>query len=422
MYYFFYTVFLLIGIPKEALLNWFNMESMFQLKISEYQELYQLVPSVESLYSQQNSQSSPIFSLENLRLVIENYWEKIRDNGLGLSEIDDFIVLIILIRLIVLIIRYNVSTSLIITSISIITGYLWYSTFISTLFVYENTLYKNSLTFKLAVDTNQIRRILQAKIISSTYQIRMTNPFGVCMYALGSGSIYEGYRIDPISMVMANIPKEFPKYDWIEGTYYLFYRKIIPVTTRAILDFMDAFTTYAVYTLITRVNKRYCPYLIRWHWTLLIILKFFEPFITYLIYRINDYSFNIVYPKIIKAKELGVSLLQLNFEIQFLNYISFTIIVLHLAFLLFALLHALCGQYFYIPFFTENVELHIGERNKLDPYSGGYTAWQDEKANSIGKLKLWYGWFGRGTNNQNNFLQIIFQYLKRLILKLRLGN
>ena len=424
MYYFFYTVLFSLGITKETLLNWFNLESIAKLNINEYQELYQLIPDGESSYIQQNYQLSSAFSLENFRLLLENYWEKIRDNGLGLSEIDDLIVLIIVLRLIILIIRYNVSTSLIITSISIIAGYLWYSTFVSTLFVYENALYKNSLTFRLALDTNQIRRILQAKIVNSSYQIRLTNPFGICMYALGAGSIYEGHRIDPISMVMANIPEEFPKYDWIEGTYYLFYRKIIPVTTRAILDFTDAFTTYAVYTIITRVNKRYCPYLIRWHWTLLIILKFFEPFITYLIYRINDYSYNIVYPKIVKAKELGLSLSQMNFEMQFLNYVCFTIIILHLAFLLFAMLHGLCGQYFYIPFFTENVELHIGERDKLDRYSGGYTAWQDEKTSSNTKfrLKLWYGWFGRGTNTQNGLLAKIFKYLKKLLLRLRFSN
>ena len=86
---------------------------------------------------------------------------------------------------------------------------------------------------------------------------------------------------------------------------------------------IDAFTSYAVYTIITRVNKRYCPYLIRWHWTLLIILKFFEPFITYLIYRINDYSYNIVYPQILKGKEYGLTLSQPAFEMQFLNYICF---------------------------------------------------------------------------------------------------
>ena len=88
------------------------------------------------------------------------------------------------------------------------------------------------------------------------------------------------------------------------------------------------------------------------------------------------------------------------------------------------MLHALCGQYFYIPFFTENVELHIGERDKLDLYSGGYTAWQDEKTSSSGnfKLKLWYGWFGRGTNNKNELLPVIFKYLKKFILKLRFIN
>lgn len=422
MYYFFYTLLLSIGNMQKILLNGLPVESISDLKINEYQELYQLISSSEYSDIQQNVQPSSAFSLETLRLVLENYWEKIRDSGLGLSEIDDLIVLIIVVRLIILIIRYNVSTSLIITSISIVAGYLWYSTFVSTLFVYENTLYKNSLTFKLALDTNQIRRVLQAKIASSSYQIRLTNPVGVCIYALGSGSIYESHRIDPISMVMANIPEDFPKYDWIEGTYYLFYRKILPVTMRAILDFIDAFTTYAVYTVITRVNKRYCPYLIRWHWTLLIILKFFEPFITYLIYRINDYSYNIVYPKFVKADQLGLSSFQLNFEMEFLNYICFTIIILHLAFLVFAMLHALSGQYFYIPFFTENVELHIGERDKLDPYSGGYTAWQDEKTGSNKTFKLWYGWFGRGTVNQNTLLLRIMKYFKKLILKLKFNN
>jgi Uncharacterised protein family len=302
MYYLFYTILFLIQITQETVLNWFNIETPFNQKINEYRELYGLIPTDESAYIeklQQSYQTAPAFSLDTLRLIIEGYWEKIRDTGLGLSEIDNLIVLIILIRLIILIIRYNIFTGFVITGIGIIAGYLWYSTFISTLFVYENALYKNALTFRLGVDANQIRRMLQAKVMSSSYQIRLTNPVGIMIYALGTGSVYEGHRIDPISMFMSNIPEGFPKKDWIEGTYYLLYRKIIPVTMRAILDFIDAFTSYAVYTIITRVNKRYCPYLIRWHWTLLIILKFFEPFITYLIYRINDYSYNIVYPQIL---------------------------------------------------------------------------------------------------------------------------
>ena len=30
------------------------------------------------------------------------------------------------------------------------------------------------------------------------------------------------------------------------------------------------------YTFIVRINKRYCPYLIRWHWTFLFSLEYFE--------------------------------------------------------------------------------------------------------------------------------------------------
>jgi len=412
MYYLFYITLLLIEITQETVLNWFNIEVPLDPKITEYNELYGLISTDNWDYVQplqQNIKPTTAFSFDTLKLIIEGYWDKIRDTGLGLSEIDDLIVIIVLIRLIVLTIRYNIFTGFTITCISVVACYLWYSTFISTLFVYENALYKNSLTFRLGVDANQIRRMLQAKVRSSSYQIRLTNPFGVMIYALGTGSIYEGYRIDPISMIMANLPDTFPKHEWIEGTYYLLYRRIIPVTTRTILDFVDAFTSYAVYTLVTRVNKRYCPYLIRWHWTLLIIMKFFEPFITYLIYRINDYSYNIVYPQILKAKEYGLILSQSTFEMQFLNYICFTIIMIHLTFLLFAMLHALCGQYFYIPFLTENVELHIGERNKLDKYSGGYTAWQDDKLTPGTQFrpKFWYGWFGRGTTSDTSLLNNI---------------
>ena len=423
MYYLFYTILLLIEITQETVLNWFNIEPPLNQKMSDYSDLYGVELGDKSPYLQQLQQiheSTPAFSFDTLRLIIGGYWDKMRESGLGLSEIDDLIVLIIVIRFIILIIRYNIATGFLITLISVIAGYLWYSTFISTLFVYESALYKNSLTFKLGVDINQVRRLFQAKVMSSDYQIRLTNPFGIGIYALGMGSIYDGHRIDPISMILANIPKEFPKYDWIEGTYYLFYRKIIPVTTRSILDFIDAFTAYAVYTIITRVNKRYCPYLIRWHWTMLIILKFFEPFITYLIYRINDYSNNIIYPNILKARAYGVDFSNYTFEMRVFNYLCFTIIILHLAFLLFAMFHALSGQYFYVPFFTENVELHIGERDKLDKYSGGYTAWQDEKQVSTSRFKpkIWYGWFGRGTDNDGDIIPTIIRFITNVFLQI----
>jgi len=421
MYYLSYTILLLIEITQETVLNWFNIEAPLNQKIMEDHDLYGLVPTDDFSYLQelqQNYQSSSVFSLDTLRLIIEGSWEKIRDTGLGLSEIDDLIILIILIRFIVLVVRYNIFTRFVITSISVGAGDLWYSTFVSTLFVYENALYKNTLTFRLGVDANQIRRMMQAKVRSSEYEIRLTNPMGILIYGLGTGSVYEGHRIDPFSMIVSSIPINFPKHDWIEGTYYLWYRKIIPTTVRAILDFIDAFTSYGIYTVLTRVNKRYCPYLIRWHWTLIILLKFFEPYFTALISRINDYSLNIVYPALLEAQEYGIQFSQKEFESAFLNYICFTIIIIHLTFLLFGMLHALFGQYFYLPFITENVELHIGERNKLDIYSGGYTAWQDEKLRPGVQFrpKLWYGWFGRGTKNNSDIVSNIVRYIVKIII------
>ena len=77
----------------------------------------------------------------------------------------------------------------------------------------------------------------------------------------------------------------------------------------------------------------------------------------------------------------------------------------------------------YIPFFVENTELHIGPRPKNSIYSGGYTSWQDrnEKEKNLNRLfpKLWYGWFGRGTNEQSQIGEIFKQLFKKITRKIR---
>lgn len=351
---------------------------------------------------------------ENFQLLIANHWERIQNTGLGLAQIDNLIIFIILVRLIVLAIRYNIITAFTITGISIIAGYLWYSSFISLLFIYEHALYKNSLTFRLGVDTTQLRRIMEANIQNSDYQIRLTNPIGILAYAIANGSLYEGHRIDIISMIISKIPDQFFRQD-IECYYYLFYKKIIPISIRSILDFIDLFTGYAIYAFMTRINKRYCPYLIRWHWTLLLIFKFVEPFLVYLIYRITDYSYKIVYPQIIEAQKLNIILFHQNIEMEILKFLCFVLITFHLSFVLFGMFHALCGQYFYVPFFVKNVELHIGPRNKYSIYSGGYTAWQDSDQTRY----IWYGWFGRGRKSQNNSFVNLYNFIKKIVKKIR---
>ena len=95
----------------------------------------------------------------------------------------------------------------------------------------------------------------------------------------------------------------------------------------------------------------------------------------------------------------------------------------HIGVILFGLFHAIWGQYFYFPFFVENTELHIGPRPKNSIYSGGNTSWQEaeEKGKNLNRSfpKLWYGWFGRGTQNSWQIISQLKQFVNKILKKLK---
>jgi hypothetical protein len=72
------------------------------------------------------------------------------------------------------------------------------------------------------------------------------------------------------------------------------------------------------------------------------------------------------------------------------------VVLTHIGFIIFGLFHAIWGQYFYVPFFVENTELHIGPRPKNSIYSGGHTAWQDpeEKEKNLNRSFQNFGMVG----------------------------
>jgi hypothetical protein len=55
--------------------------------------------------------------------------------------------------------------------------------------------------------------------------------------------------------------------------YYKLYNKIIPKIYEICSKFWGQLSGVAAYAIITRIGKRYCPYLIRWHWTFLLNYK-----------------------------------------------------------------------------------------------------------------------------------------------------
>ena len=223
------------------------------------------------------------------------------------------------------------------------------------------------------------------------------------------------YYMDPFSMIVANLQE--PARAKVLPYYYRIYNSVIPKIHYVFSRFWNQLSSVAAYATITRIGKRYCPYLVRWHWTFLLIMGMVEQFFVYFIYRIFYFYTFIILPQT-KGESIGSDLL---LQAKFLNFLLAGFVLAHIGFVIFGLLHASLGQYFYIPFFVENTELHIGPRPTNSIYSGGYTAWQDPKEKNSNRVipKLWYGWFGRGTQKEWLWLTPIRTRLKQMIKKLR---
>ena len=366
-------------------------------------------------------ESDPFFGNINL---IEDLYEKIQ-NGLTLDEIENIVILILFIRFIILSIRYNLKTSFFITCISLVSGYFWYKHLIDNIYYYRTVLIKIPFFYGLGLDGFQIRTITEQNLITQSKlrlgeNINWYNPFQLIYYAIARGiksiDAETGltYYIDPISMIVAKLPESIKPY--IVPVYYQFYVFGIPKIFIVFKSFWKRYGEIALYITITRLGKKYCPYLIRWHWTFSIIIGILEPIIQNFIRRCLHFRSILIFQY--KMDLTNNYSLDYNNQLTILNEIIVTIVLANIVFLIFALFHAIAGQYFYFPFLVENVELHVGKRPINSIYSGGYTSWQDYQEKSPNNLfpKLWYGWFGREKNNI--WLSNINRNLKKFVKKI----
>jgi hypothetical protein len=400
MLYFPRLLSLLINIDQETVLKWFGLEDTTNLDVYQAAEYgYDLTGS--------NFETSTDVSLETFRLIIEGLWEKIQD-GLTLADIENVLFFILFIRFVILAFRYNLKTSLYITCIGLFAGYLWYRHLIDLISMYRSVLLKLPFLHKLGMDAVQLRSMHRQMVLTDLKlgeDAHWYNPGQVLYYAFTKGVIHTDpetgfrYYIDPISMAVANLQDSAKSS--VLPVYYKVYNKIIPKIYDICSKFWNQLSGVAAYAVITRIGKRYCPYLVRWHWTLLLIIGMVEQIFVYFIYRVYYFQTFIILPQ----TKLYENYTDPNLIIQMnlLNAIIACVVLAHMGFILFGLFHAIWGQYFYVPFFVENTELHIGPRPKNSIYSGGQTAWQDpkEKEKTLNRLlpKLWYGWFGRGTES-----------------------
>jgi hypothetical protein len=420
MLYLFRLLTLLINIDQETVLNWFGLEDPTN------QEIRQIAENGYNV-DLSNLEPAPVVSLNTFRLIIEGLWEKVQD-GLTLADIENVLFFILFIRFVIIALRYNLKTSLYITCIGLFAGYLWYRHLIDLISMYRSVLLKLPFLNKLGMDAVQLRSLHRQMVLTDLKlgeNAHWYNPGQILYYAFTKGIVNVDsetglrYYIDPISMFISNL--EEPTKSNILPIYYKIYTKFIPKIFDICSKFWAQLSGIAAYSVITRIGKRYCPYLIRWHWTFLLIIGMIEQIFIFFIYRVYYFQSFVLIPKIESYNNYVDP--NLNLQNNMLNGIIACVVVAHLGFIIFGLFHAIWGQYFYVPFFVENTELHIGPRPKNSVYSGGQTSWQDpkEKEKNLQRLfpKFWYGWFGRGTKGRWPFGNIFKKFFKKIAKKLR---
>ena len=374
---------LLINIDQETVLNFFGLDD----------------PNTYLNTNFDGVSVSTEISTETLKLIFQGFLERYQ-YGLGLVDIENILIFITFVRFVILANRYNIKTSFYISCISLFAGFLWYTHLKDLIGWYGDMISYNRLTSRYLDDMLTETYIEDASSRQVMYlEFINQNPLNFLKSSLVYASERNGYRIDPISMMVANLPETL-KLQASKG-YYSIYNNVLPSIWQFVGGQLKEIAPLLLYVFIVRINKKYCPYLIRWHWTYLIVSSLFEGEIIRIMYRLYSYDSMILIP----SERFDESAL--------LQPIFMLIITIHYFLVCLGLLHATCGQYFYIPFLTENTEIHIGKRPQNSIYSGGYTSWQDGGSKQIEIMtkdrkslkfpRLWWGWLGKRSyvNNMN---------------------
>ena len=349
MLYFFRLLLLLINIDQETVLNWFGVENPNNQNIFSQT----LKGDNVTLLNIEVEPASPV-SLETLRLIVEGLWQRVQD-GLTLADIENILFFIIFVRFIILAIRYNLKTSFYITCIGLFAGYLWYRHLIDLISMYRSILIKLPYLHKLGVDAVQLRAMSRQMVLTDLKlgdNVHWYNPGQLIYYAFTKGIVDMDpetglrYYVDPISMGISNL-KDSDKAN-ILPIYYKIYNKIVPQIFESCSKFWAQLSGIAAYAVITRIGKRYCPYLVRWHWTFLLIIGFIEQILVYFVYRVSYFQEAVLIPQ---TQILNNYIDQnLFLQVNLLNGLIAFVIALHLGLIFFGLFHAIWGQYFYFPF------------------------------------------------------------------------
>ena len=421
-----------ILLNQENFIKIFNQENIFNLfGITDLTKLSMFTNSgdVDSLRPLDAGDTA--LSYETLKVLYESLLEHWKE-GLSLQDMDEIAYVITFFRFLFVSLKYNMKTAFYICCISHFSGVLWIYYLEETAGTYISLIGANGqgLLVKLCSSeqaiadfngkaTSAVRDIgkidpvyfdeIRSRVHLLKEYLETGNPilFVKTIIVKGISETTAGgktYYIDPISMLVARIPLENIYRDDIIKIYYIFYLKIFPTMYVMLGSLWNLVKSFVFYTAWVRFKKKYCPYHIRWHWTFVmtyhVLMVLYAGFIT----RIYEYT-------VFLQHKIDIGKLKSYYELDTLRTVIYALIFFHYLTVWYAFIHAIFGQYFFVPFLTRNVELHVGQRKSKSIYSGGYTSWQDDAEfawwNSTdtkkdNKIKLWWGWLGRSGENSFN--------------------
>ena len=460
-----------VGISQRSIINWFGFN------VEGYVLPNYLKSHTKSGLPYQaliGSKYEFAFTSETYDLFLHSLYEKIR-YGLLITDINNILFCIIVVRFLLLLFRYNFITSFKITFISLVCALFWrhhlLQTFRQCYVILGHAPYFRSIVWSFGEMEDDKARALRSRLSEGSeflqfnkgilfklqfekmwshiahgylymdketkeghmYRVHLIPASQEQEFINGNARVFR-YHIDPAALLARYWERaDWPMGPWAPKVYYLFERYLNPKFMTQIFPLLwDHVSTGLFYTVIIRMGKQYLPYGIRWHYTMITLFDAMRPWTLEVWRRAYIYAEFSLLPRYNKYFEYGpnkffyathkgaaardIAALKTPFAKELLFYLLFLQLIAALLFMvdLYAMMHAAAGQYFYVPFFAENVELHVGPRVKTDIYSGGLTAWQDLPKNT---RRLWHGWFGRGTDTSSIFT-LLFLLLKWITFKI----
>ena len=413
---------------------------------------------------------------DSARLSFQIYLKKTILQGLTIEAFGIMLKVIAFIRFVILSIRFNIPTGFIMATISYLAAYVYYIDMVtycterifqihmignyiggpkpenSAQYTYLSYLKKELMFIKrYYVKTRKSLLMAPVSYVSTIFDSMQT----IRQVPHEFGFHSKVYYIDPASIIMNGVTRSLanlldkPESYWPNeikipiigitfntialvgsiykgfiGCYYYLSDQVFQPITNWFFQIAKGVASDLAYILFIRIAKQWIPYFIRWHSTMLKLFAMVRGWIFVILDRLMLYTKNYLIPNYKETYRLARSVGSLPdqeklpldiLKIQVSFTIQYFIILVVISFSVYGALHAICGQYYYIPLLTENSEVHVGYRDDNSLYSGGFTSWQDLEDKEKWKKK-WHGVFGRGTDNVPLIL-IIFDFIKSLFVK-----